>query len=903
MSRTPHRGAVRLRDRCARQIAVVVVALVALVLTEAARADFRIVEFETHASSYEAGAHADVTTKFSFPIRGHNDFGQPIPDGVVHRLQIDMPQGLVGDPTKFPRCTRDAFVLGMCPPATQVGVADILLPIGFAQTSGVYNLEPSANEPALFGVELAPTIVSYIRIKVRPDGGLTAVVEDLPYVQALLRNELTLWGVPADHNGSGAERRPFMANPTECTRVPVTTLRAWSYDQSDPVHVARSTNNIATGCDTLQFAPTMTAVPTERAAGAPTGLDVTITVPQSTVPDGRATAHVRSVAIALPEGMTVSPSSANGLDACAPDQFGYKTDAPVRCPDASKIGTVSIDSPLMSTPLRGSVYLAKQNDNPFSSLLALYIAVRAQGVTIKLAGRVDPDPVTGRLTTTFDDNPQLPFSRLDLSLKSGPRAPLVNPQRCGTYESETRLTSWAGHVVSDRTAMVIDRDCAPVGFAPSFEAGTVNPVGGSPSTFSLTFGRGDHDEELRDVTVQMPEGLTGVVASAAVCPNALADAGACAEDSRIGSVTTAAGPGATPYYLPGRVYLTEGIDGAPYGLSIVVPAVAGPLDLGTVVVRAAIHVDRRTAALRVASKPMPRILQGIVLHIRKVNVSIDKPGFMLNPTSCSVKEIAGVVGSHAGSQASVRSRFQAGDCARLRLQPRMSLRVGTRRRTRRHVTTPLTVTLRQTAGQGNLKFVQVNLPRYLATRTEVVNVRVACTPEQYEADRCPMQIGTATAVTPLLRQPLEGRVFLVRNPERRLPDMMVKLRGQGDARLIQIDLTGKITIPRDLTLRTTFDTVPDVPIRSFQLRLVAGRNGAVMTTRNLCLVTTRRQRARLRFRGQNGKLVQRQQRLRVNGCARRRGAAARRARRQARRAQVRRTQVHRAQAQRTRARR
>jgi hypothetical protein len=226
-----------------------------------------------------------------------------------------------------------------------------------------------------------------------------------------------------------------------------------------------------------------------------------------------------------------------------------------------------------------------------------------------------------------------------------------------------------------------------------------------------------------------------------------------------------------------------------------------------------------------------------------------------------------------------------GDCGRLPLKPRMSLVVGARGRTRRHITTPLTATLRQSPREANLKRVEVSLPRYLASRTEVVNVRAACTPEQYEADRCPMQIGTATAVTPLLRLPLEGRVFLVRTPDRALPDMMVKLRGQGDARLVEIDLAGRITIPKDLTLRTTFETVPDVPITSFQLRLVAGRNGAIVTNRNLCETTTRQQRARLRFRGQNGKLIQTQQRLRINGCTRaRKGAAKRRSARKTRRA-------------------
>jgi hypothetical protein len=869
----------RLRVR-AGLLAALLSMLFAGAASATAHADFRIESFTTEATSHDAGGHADVSTSFQFsmlpPEPGDS---RQHPDGHARRIEIDLPYGLVGDPTDFPRCRREVFRANNCPAASQVGVADIDLGTYLPRTAprtAVYNLEPAGNEPALLGLTLQFPIQATIRIKVRPDGGLQAIVDDLPFGAALLRNHMTLWGVPADHNGSGAPRVPFMANPTNCSDVPRTALRVWTYEDGDRVFTAESTNQLAERCDTLTFSPTMTALPTERAAGGPTGLDVAIDVPQSSDPDGRATAHVRGVQVLLPEGMSVSPSSANGLQSCAPPQFGYRTDSPISCPDASKIGTVSILSPLMEQPLAGSVFLAKQNDNPFGSLLAIYLVAQGQGVTIKLAGKVSPDPVTGRLTTTFEDNPELPFSRFELSFKSGSRAPLYNPRVCGTYETETRITSWAGHVISARTPMIIDQDCQPVGFAPSFSAGTVNPVGGASSTFSLAFGRGDHDQELRDITVALPTGLTGKLAEAEPCADAAVAAGSCSEASRVGSVTTGSGPGTTPYYLPGRAYLTGPYNGAPLGMAFVVPAVAGPFDLGTVVVRSGIFVDRHTAALRVVSDPLPRILQGIPLQIRSVNVAVDKPGFMINPTSCAAKQITARVSSQQGAAADVGSRFQVGDCRSLPLKPKMAISIGSRGRTRANSTVPFTAKLTQTPGQSNLKQVAVRLPYSLASRLEVINRSIGCTPEVFDAERCTVAVGTATALSPLLRDPLRGNVYLVRNPARRLPDLMVRLRAQGWASGIVIDLTGHVKIERDLTIRTTFEDIPDVPVTSFTLRLIPGRNGVIRTVPSLCSKESRSGRATVGFRGHNGKYVSAKQKLRISGCGAARRTSTRR---------------------------
>ena len=672
--------------------------------------------------------------------------------------------------------------------------------------------------------------------------------------------------MPADHNGSGAPRVPFISGPTECATVPTTTMRAYSYEGKFQQAIDALDGPLE-GCEHVPFQPTMTATPTERSAASPTGLDVEIEVPQNDLPDGRATAHVDQVRISLPEGVKVSPSSANGLAACSPAEFGYRSESEVRCPDASKIGTVTVETPVLEQPMRGSVYLAKQNDNPFGSLLALYIAVHGTGQTVKLAGRVDPDPVTGRLTTTFEDNPQLPFERMSLTLKSGPRAPLVTPQTCGTYQSETTITSWAGHSVAAQTPMTIDRNCRIVGFGPSFEAGAVNPVAGAFSTFSLGFARGDHDEELRDVAVDMPTGLIARIASVDKCPATAAAAGTCGAGSRIGTVTSSAGPGASPFYLPGSAHLTGPYKGAPFGLSIVVPAVAGPFDLGLVVVRAAVHVDRRDASVRVVSDPMPRILQGIPLQVRSVDVAVDRPGFMLNPTSCDVKRIAGRIASHQGGSASVGSRFQVGDCGALRFKPRLSLRLTGRRQVTTSKHPGVRARVRQSGiGEAAIDRAVVRLPRSLAL--DPGNAQALCEFEDGTKDdlesHCPKGsiVGRARAATPLLDRPLTGNVYFVKNVERnprtgasirKLPMLVVALRGE-----IAINLVGKSSTTKDGRLVNTFGAVPDAPISRFDLNIRGGEAGILTVTRtsrsriDLC-AKPRGHVAEIGMAGHNGK--------------------------------------------------
>jgi hypothetical protein len=821
----------------------------------------------------------------------------------------------------------------LCPSGSQVGSTLVRLNglVSFPNVFGplpVFNMVPPPGAPAEFGFNVFGSVVTFkARLRSQGDYGLSIDVNDIPEGLAIANTTLTFWGVPSDssHNSeracpgqnapwqggptcsSTARPTAFLRNPTSCSASAgspvqdglVTGLSADSWNDPGPrdangapvagdarwqttsvvAHAppgyphapgAFGTHLLPTGCDNVPFAPTLALQPTAPArAGMPTGFQVDLDLPQTSDPAGIGESDLKKAVVTLPRGMSVSPSSADGLNACSPQQIGLHSTTDPHCPDSSKIGTVRITTPLIDQKLDGAVYLATQNDNPFNSLLAIYIVAQGAGVTVKLAGHVEADPQTGQLTTTFDDNPQIPFSNLHLEFTGGARAPLVAPPACGTYTTHAALYSWSqpnAEVDSESTFTVAQSAdgsaCAPAGFAPGFVAGSDGPAAGKSSPFRVRLVRSDSDQQLSSLTVDTPTGLLGKIASTVPCPDGVAAAGTCAEGSRIGSVTVGAGAGPDPFYITsGRAYITGPYKGAPYGLSIVVPAVAGPFDLGNVIVRAAIFVDRTTTQLHIVSDPLPTILQGIPLDVRDVRVAVDKPGFIVNPTSCAPKSVRATVGSTAGAIAHLSSHFQVANCATLPFAPKLSLTVGDRRHVRAGVSTPLTATLTMPSGSANLRSVSVTLPGSLNALLPVINR--ACSRSDFDAGHCTnaTKVGTAVAVTPLLRDPLRGSVYFVKTSPGHLPNLMVALRGQ-----IAVDLTAKVSIPGGRRLGTTFDTIPDAPITKFTLRIVSGKNGPVGIATSLCSAKGRSTPASLGFRGQNNALVQVSQRVHVAGC-------------------------------------
>jgi hypothetical protein len=835
--------------------------LALLVAAPSAQAAFSVQGFTTHASSDVAGAHGDVTTSFSFPDLGLDPLThESIPDGHVSRIDIDMPPGLVGDPTAIPRCPRALFVANSCPPETQVGEAQVALTItgGIPAPSAVYNLTPSSSAPALLGIDIANTVIAYIQLSVRPNGALRATLDDLPYAGAVLSNELTLWGIPADHNGGGGPRRSFMVNPTSCD-TPVTKITARSYEGVVSTATAVSPN--PTGCDSLEFNPSIRVQPLNRTAGGTAPLDVDILVPQNSDPDGRAVAHLKKAVVVLPEGVSINPGQARDLTTCSDAAFNQSGTAPALCAASSKIGTVGIDTPLLADPIPGDIYLG---DPQPGNMFRLFVYAAAHGVTIKLLGSAIPDPVTGRVTAVFDDNPPLPFTRFHLRFQGGNKSVLAMPATCGPKASAASLAPDSGRAASgvgDVFQIYADEagsPCAdPQPFAPSFVAGSTVPDAGADTGLSVTFGRGDQDQPLGALKLSLPAGMLGRLADFPACPTAAALANDCSDDSLVGSVVTSAGAGTSVLNLPGKVYLTAPWeDGQIAGLAFIVRAVAGPFDLGTVVVRAGIRVNPDTS-LDVRSDPLPTILQGVPLRIRQVMVSVDRPGFMFNPSDCSPKGLTGSVSSAGGTEVPVVLPFQVGNCVALAFHPSTAVTIGAPAKD--GGVTGLDVQLAGLPGEANMRSVALTLPSQLGARLEGP-IQSPCTEEEFAADACPAAslVGRSSAVTPILTQPLSGSVYFLKATTGAIPRLAIRLKGP-----VTIDLIGDVSILPSGRILTTFPAIPDVPISSFDLTLDSGAQG-ILTSAKLCSVKPTADRT---ITAQNGRVSSDSVAVKVTGCA------------------------------------
>ncbi len=548
-----------------------------------------------------------------------------------------------------------------------------------------------------------------VRLDPANDYGLTASLDGLPAQLIASASTTTLWGDPTDPSHdplritpyeaarcggtpctapggqprhSGLLATPFMANPTSCGAPGTVTMSAASYEAPDQFATKSAQLPQITGCGLLDFKPRISLTPTTSAAASPSGMDIELSLPQDTItdPKGLAEADLKKALVTLPEGMTLNPSSADGLTACSEAQIGLVSESPVRfnaaepvCPASSKVGTVEVETPVLPKPLGGALYIATQNENPFHSLLASYLVIQGQGLTIKAAGEFSLDPSTGRITATFDEDPQTPFSDLKLKFKGGDRGVLITPPSCGAYATESVLTSWAAPSlapVSLPGSLTFDQGCATGGFSPSFTAGMLSNGAGSFSPFLLSFARNDGEQQVKGLTFTMPPGASAKLAGVPLCSDADAAAGTCPEATRIGSVTAGSGAG-SPYFLKGSVYLTGPYNGGPFGEAVVVPANAGPFKLGNVVAARSIRIDPRTAQPTIVSDPFPQFVgsTGIPTDIRRVDVTLDRPGFSFNPTNCSELHTTGTLTSVGGASAALSQRFQAADCRGLAFKP------------------------------------------------------------------------------------------------------------------------------------------------------------------------------------------------------------------------------------------
>ena len=559
------------------------------------------------------------------------------------------------------------------------------------------------------------------------------------------------------------QHRPFLTNPSLCGGPLSTTLTADSW--GNPANTCRPSRPpsapAVNGCEKLVFDPSLEVAPETSQVDTPSGYTVNLRVPQSEDPYGLATPDLRDATVALPAGVAISPSAANGLEGCTPEEIGLHTENPVACPNGSKLGTVRVTSPDLPDnadgsegELTGAVYLGAPASGPITSPpYTIYLLAEGYGVSIRLAGTVVPNPVTGQLVTTFNENPPLPFDDLQLSFFGGPRAALMTPPACGSYTTSSQLVPYSSPTAatpSSSFATSFDGNGAacpnPLPFGPAFSAGSTNPTAGGSGAFVMNISRPDGQQALSQITLSPPPGLSGMISSVPQCGEPQAAQGTCSAASEIGTATAGAGAGPEPFYASGPVYLTGPYKGAPFGLSVVIPAVAGPFDFGTVVVRSAIYVNPHTAQITVVSDPLPQMVDtaqtdsGVPVALQKVTVDINRPGFILNPTSCSPMSVTGDARLKPGRE---RGRVLAVSGRRLRGPGVQTVRSRSprRRRPAKPYGASLDVKVASGPGQANIAKVDVSLPKQLPSR--LTTLQKACTEAQFAANPagCPAGVG------------------------------------------------------------------------------------------------------------------------------------------------------------------
>jgi hypothetical protein len=834
-----------------------------------------------------AAVPTEMTTTVDLTSSLESPFELPIaevfPVENIKDITVHLPAGLVGNPTAVPTCPAQLLaevpsatgsVISLCPDAAQVGVAYVGISAAWITPTPIYNMVPPPGAATQLGFEVANTIV-LLDAYVRPgDHGIDIVSRNTETTLPLFKSDIIVWGDPSapkhdylrgtclesnngfiatGNNGLRCQstlntRKAFLRLPTSCSGESLAFgAEANTWLKQDEFLHASFDGPVLTGCDRVPFSPTIFTQPTSTAADSPTGVAVQLSMPQPSNPEGLAEGDLKKAVVTLPEGMTLNPSSADGLQACGDAELKLDSNVPASCPDASKVGTVLLHTPLLETPIEGFVWLRTQNSSdPMSGeMFRLVIELRddRHGIDIKVPGAVQANPVTGRLTSTFDNAPQLPFQDMTLHFKSGARAPLTTPFSCQPQTTEADMYPWARPTTPVHTDMTFSLTSGPEGlpcqaarpFNPGFNAGVGSVQAGGFTPFLATFSRKDVDQSMQRVSVRMPKGLLGSLIGLPLCSEAQANAGTCDKASEIGSVTAGAGDGPTPFYVTGgHVYMTQSYEGAPFGLSVVVPAKAGPFDLGQVVVRAKVEVDIHTAQLTVTTDPLPQIVGGVPVNLRLVNVTINRPDFTYNPTNCNPSEVSGTMTGGQGAVASLSNHFQVTNCGALSFKPKFS--VSTPGKTSRKTGAGLTAKLLYPRGpqgtQANIAKVKVSLPKQLPSR--LTTLQKACDAATFDTNpaACPAtsRIGIAKANTPVLPVELTGPVYFVSHGGEAFPDLVVVLQGYG----VTVNLVGTTFISKAGITSTTFKEVPDVPVGSFELKLPQGPNSALAANGNLC---------------------------------------------------------------------
>jgi hypothetical protein len=886
----------------------------------------------------QAGGHPyELTTTIDLDSALRNEFGkgsgdrQGLPSSVeeVKDIVVDLPLGFAGSTLAAPQCTEAQLdSTAHCPPETIVGhltTEPLAGPFDGTTVNGpIWNIAPERGHPAEFGyIDILGSthVAGYVSVVPTPAGYvLQFVASDLPEV-IFDRIVVTFFGDPTRRDNTGAAQVPFFTNPTACSGAPQ-VAKIWIDSWAHPANFqpggliptnlnepqwkeATSESPPVTGCNALQFTPELGVTPTTHEADKPSGLEFETRLAQNEIFGTDATPALRNLTVQFPEGMTVDPSSANGLATCSLAQIGWVgkvpaaqgelfdfSQAPPECPEASKIGTLELETPLIPGKLQGEVYLAAQNENPFASTFAIYVVVNdpVTGVVLKIAGELKTDPSTGRMTAVFDENPQLPFSVLKVHFFGGPRAELATPPSCGTYTTSSVMEPWSapdsGLPGTPFSNYTIDQNCA-TGFNPSFTGAGTNLQAGAYGAFVGSFSREDNDQELQGLTMNLPQGLLANIGNVTECGEAeiaaeAADAptGGCPASSQVGTVTAEAGPGPNPLAVPGKIFWTGPYNGGPFGLAVVVSANPGPFHFGNVVVRQSLRINPETAAATDVSDPFPTFLHpvgangqtdGIPIKLRRVDFDIDgqpagaggKP-FTFNPASCDRFQVGGTITSTQGASKTLAAPYQATNCGILKYEPKLTVTTNAHTSKADGASLAFKIAYPKTAAIGNeawFKTMKFTIPKQLPAR--LTTLQKACPQATFEANPAgcpaPSNIGYATVHTPILPVPLSGPLYFVSNGGAKFPEAVLVLQGDG----VKLVVHGETFISHSGVTSATFKTVPEAPFESVEVSVPTGPFSEFAANGNLC---TSKLKMPIEFTSSNGALIKEEAPIGVSGC-------------------------------------
>jgi hypothetical protein len=847
----------------------------------------------------QAAGHPNVgLTQFivkNEPLLGLPGTQEPV--GILKTLRVELPVGLSVNPQATPQCALASFEAEQCAtsaPGSMVGTSAVTAAVAGLPAPAldgltkvpVYNLVPKDGQPARFGFRILSSTV-YLEADINWSGdyheGFTIAVPESP-IGKILKNRLVFDG----RAGNGT----FLTLPSTCfdpaqagfAHVYSTLMRADSKENSNPTFPNGSSffesglppGVKPTGCDKVPFKPSTSVSPGTEQVDSPSGPLVEVKVPFEQSGTAVANSNVKDAVVTLPRGMGLNPAAAPGLQMCTNDQFGKGTRNPIGCPAGSKIGTAAIETPpLPAGSLTGSLFLGQQlsRDPQSGNVYRVFFdaASTRYGVDVRLIGNVKANPQTGQLTAIFPDSPQVPFTTAKVNLDPG-KGLLTSPPTCGPNAATHAMTAWSGSPDQGPQEGGFTLAKLPGGgncpktmaerpFAPGFNAKPKSDVAKTFTPFSASISRPQGQQELKGLDLTLPEGATAKLKGVPYCPpDAIKKtenrSGAaekknpvCPQESRVGVATIQAGTGSNPLKVEGDAYLAGRYKGAPLSIVVVTPALAGPFDLGTVVVRVPLFLDPETAQIHPRTKDIPDVFGGAKLDIRSVFLNINRDEFTLNGTNCRKGATAGAINGGGGdpldpgtySAFKVADEFQATGCKPLKFRPKLTIKLFGKTQRAKHP--KLRAVLKARGKDANVRKASVALPHALFL--DQASLASVCTRVQFAAENCPKKsiYGKARAFTPLLGKPLEGPVYL-RSSNNTLPDMVAHLEGQVD-----IDLVGRIDSFKG-GIRTTFGRVPDVPVSKFVLTLPGGKKGLLVNSRSLCAKPVK---AVIRIKAQNGR--------------------------------------------------